>query len=107
MVKQHDVLGQIIKDARHKEKLTREEFAERIGKSARYIASIENEGSKPSYNVLADIIHALRIDANKIFYPENKTATQDKDELICIMNLCDERSLSIILATAKAVIEHQ
>lgn len=105
MSNKYDVLGQIIKSARQKEKLTREEFAERIGKSARYIASIENEGSKPSYGVLSDIIHLLRLDANEIFYPNSNIATQDKDELIRIINQCDERSLKIILATAKAAVE--
>jgi transcriptional regulator with XRE-family HTH domain len=107
MANKYELIGQLIKEARHKEKLTREEFAERIGKSTRYIASIENEGSKPSFNVLADIIRTLNIDANTIFYPESKIITKEKDELIRLLSVCDERSIKIILATAKAAIENQ
>lgn len=46
MANKYDTLGHTIKEARLSTKMTRDEFAERVGMSVRYIASIENEGKK-------------------------------------------------------------
>ena len=56
MANKYDTLGHLIKEARLAAHMTRDNFAERIGMSVRYIASIENEGKKPSYNALCKII---------------------------------------------------
>lgn len=107
MAKNYDTLGHIIKEARLKAKLTRDEFSERIGMSVRYIASIENEGKKPSFNVLCNIIRTLGIDANMIFYPDSNYTTREKEKLVRMIDLCDERSLKIISAAVKAAVDNQ
>lgn len=53
-----ETLGKIIKSARQRSELTMEELAERIGITERYLYRIENEGKKPSY----DVLHKALID---------------------------------------------
>ena len=107
MANKYDTLGHLIKEARLAAHMTRDNFAERIGMSVRYIASIENEGKKPSYNALCKIIRALGLDANIIFYPESRCQLQEKERLIKIIELCDDRGLKIITAAAKAALNTQ
>jgi transcriptional regulator with XRE-family HTH domain len=76
-----DKLGKIIKAARNDNNLTREQLAEKINISARYLMSIENENKKPSYNVLFNLIRELAISADMIFFPE-KLHVDIKAELL-------------------------
>lgn len=58
---QHDKLGEVVKNARQKSNLTMEELADRLQVSPRYLYRIENEGKKPSYDVLFTLIRELSI----------------------------------------------
>ena len=51
-----DRLGGIIKAARKAKGLTRDQLAERIHITPRYLMSIENENQKPSYAILFRLI---------------------------------------------------
>ena len=51
-----DMLGNVIKQARQRADVTIENLAEKVGVTDRYIYRIENEGKKPSYDVLYKII---------------------------------------------------
>ena len=64
-------LGDIIKRYREKSDYTVEELAYLIGISERYLYRIENEGKKPSYEVLFRIITVLSIPSQRIFYPHS------------------------------------
>jgi len=100
-----DRLGVILKAARKNNNLTREQLAERINISPRYLMSIENENKKPSYNVLFRLIRELGISADTIFYPEGKYTTTEIDQFTRLLYQCDERDLKILAATAKALLE--
>ena len=52
-------MGQIIHDARKKEKVTQEELAKRIGASKSYISRIEKEVIEPGVSTFYRIIEAL------------------------------------------------
>ena len=95
-------LGDIIKSARQRSDLTMEELAYRVGITERYLYRIENEGKKPSFDILYKIIRQLSISPDLIFYPERPTT----DNLIRMLYNCDERALNVIKATAKALIEN-
>lgn len=56
MHKQDTTLGSVIKEARKRSALTIEELADRLKISERYLYRIENEGKKPSYDVLYDVV---------------------------------------------------
>lgn len=104
MHSQHGTLGKIIKSARQHSKLTMEELAEQIGVTERYLYRIENEDKKPSYDVLYKLVRVLSISPDLIFYPEKTAEESEVENLIRMLYNCDERSLEVVKATAKALI---
>lgn len=99
-----DTLGNIIKQARQRADITIENLAEKVGVTDRYIYRIENEGKKPSYEILYKIIQVLYIDPDLIFYPEKLTKDSEVEDLLRMLYNCDARSLEVVKATAKALI---
>lgn len=107
MHNQPEPLGDIIKSARQRAEITMEVLADRVGITERYLYRIENEGKKPSYDVLYKLIRELSISPDSIFYPEKPSKDSEAENLIRMLYGCDERSLQIIKATVKAAIESQ
>ena len=105
MVHTEETLGDIIKKARQRSDLTMEALAEKADITERYLYRIENEGKKPSFDVLFKLIRALSISPDLIFYPERPTKDSEIENLIRLLYNCDESSLEVIKATAKALID--
>ena len=61
MHNQPETLGSILKAAREKVGITIEALAERAEITERYLYRIENEGKKPSFDVLYKLIRELSI----------------------------------------------
>lgn len=97
-------LGGIIKDARLKKELTREQLAKRLNISHRYLISIENEKRKPSYDVFFKIIRELAIVPDLIFYPDKPCKDTEIEDLVRMLYNCDERSIKVVHATVKALL---
>ena len=72
-----DKLGSAVKFDRIAKHLTREQVAEVINITPRYLMSIENENKKPSFNVLYKLDHELGI-SNIIFCPEMECTNVDE-----------------------------
>ena len=70
-------LGSVIKSARKRSDLTIEELADRVKMSERYLYRIENEGKKPSYDVLYTIIRTLAISPDDLL--SRKTVERFRD----------------------------
>lgn len=100
-----DTLGDVMKAARQRECITVEELAEKLGVSDRYIYRIENEGQKPSYDLFMDIVRVLAIDSELICHPEKAAISSELEDMLRMLCNCDPRSLKIIKATAKALID--
>ena len=107
MHNKHTTLGSVIKAARKRSDLTIEELADRLKISERYLYRIENEGKKPSYDVLYAIIRTLAISPDQIFYPEQPSKETELEDLFRLLLSCDVHSLKVVRATAKALIENQ
>lgn len=107
MQKQYEMLGEIIKDARTKSDMTVEELANRVGISERFIYRIENEGKKPSYEILYKLIRELAIVPDQIFFPEKQVEDSEMERIVRMLHNCDERSMQIIKATIKAALKSQ
>ena len=105
--KQPETPSEIIKAAQDKSDLTVEELTARVGISERYLYRIENEGKVPKFDVLKKLVRELSIDANSIFYPEKPSKDSEIDDLVRMLYNCDDRSMKIIRATVKAVLESQ
>ena len=99
-----DKLGPIIKAARKSRGHTREQLAERIHITPRYLMSIENENQKPSYDVLFRLIRELGISADPIFYPESESNNSKVEILIRLIYQCDEREIEAVSAAVKALL---
>lgn len=104
MHNQIKTLGDIIKSARQKNGITIEMLADKIDITERYLYRIENEGKKPSYDVLYRLIRELSISPDSIFYPEKPSKDSEVENLLRMLSACDTRSLEVIKATAKALI---
>lgn len=107
MHKEHETLGEIIKNARIKANITVEDLAIRVGVTERFIYRIENEGKKPSYDILYKLIRELSILPDQIFFPEKQIEDSEMESLIRMLYNCDERSMQIIKATIKAALDSQ
>lgn len=105
MHNQIKALGDIIKFARQENGITIEMLAAKIDITERYLYRIENEGKKPSYDVLYRLIRELSISPDSIFYPEKSFKDSEVENLIRMLSACDTRSLEVIKATAKALID--
>ena len=105
----HDTLtqlGAIIKAARNSKKLTQMELSEELGITPRHLQAIENENKTPSYNLLFRMLSYLNISADTILHnPENNISSEQNQLLYLIKYKCDERDISVLLSTAKALIE--
>ena len=99
-----ETFGKIIKSAQQRSELTIEELAERVGITERYLYRIENENKKPSYDVLYKLIRELSISPDLIFYPEKPSKESEVENLIRMLYNCDERSLEVVKATVKALV---
>ena len=100
-----NTLGDIIKNAREKAGITIEALANKVDITERYLYRIENENKKPSYDVLYKLIRELSISPDLIFYPEKPSKDSEVENLLRQLSDCDERSLEVIKATAKALID--
>lgn len=98
-------LGEIIKKSREKAGITIEALANKLEITERYLYRIENEGKKPSFEVLYKLIRELSISPDLIFYPEKPTKDSEVENLLRQLSDCAERSLEVIKATAKALID--
>lgn len=107
MQNQYEMLGEIIKNARTKADMTVEELANRVGISERFIYRIENEGKKPSYEILYKLIRELAIIPDQIFFPEKQVEDSEMETIVRMLHNCDERSMQIINATIKAALKSQ
>ena len=100
-----ETLGDVIKEARQRAERTMEELAISVGITERYLYRIENEGKKPSFDVLYKLIRELSITSDSIFYPERLSTDSEIENLIRRLYSLDERSLDVIKATANALLE--
>ena len=82
MQNEHEMLGEIIKNARMKADITVEDLAAKVGVGERFIYRIENEGKKPSYDILYKLIRELSILPDQIFFPEKKIEDSEMESLV-------------------------
>ena len=104
MQKYPETLGDILKKARQSREITIEALADQVGITDRYLYKIENEGKKPSFDILYKLIRTLSMSADLIFYPEKPSKDSEVEDLIRELYDCDERLLEIVKATVSAII---
>ena len=87
MPKQTDKeLGLFFKNARHEQKLTYEELAEKAEMSSRYLKEIENGGRVPSFHKIRKLVRALNVPPEPLFYPNNHTDNLKAASFVFVSN---------------------
>ena len=102
---EYNKLGNVIKEARTVKNLSREQLAESVNITPRYLMAIENENKKPSFDVLFSLIRKLGIPADTIFYTNSANPNIEVEQTIRLLYLCNERDLKVAMATIKALLD--
>ncbi len=107
MEDKHVPFGLALKNARMDCGLTQEALAERAGISCRYLIAIENEGRIPKLPKVYQLIYALHISADRIFYANQPPEDSERSQLIHMLEACSERDIHILLCAARAMLKEQ
>ena len=91
--------GSRVKRCREQINMTKERFAEEIGRSENFVAEIEKGDTSCSVHTLHKISEVLRVSTDTLLYGkiENmKESKSNKEILEEIINRCDEEELQVI-----------
>ena len=91
--------GSRVKRCREQINMTKERFAEEIGRSENFVAEIEKGNTSCSVHTLHKISEVLRVSTDTLLYGkiENmKESKSNKEILEEIINRCDEEELQVI-----------
>ena len=102
----NEMLGNVIKEARQRSGLTMEEIPHGVRITPPYLYRFENEGKKPSFEILYALIRELSIAPDLIFYPEKPAKDAEVEELIRKLYRCDRHSLDVVQATINALLHN-
>ena len=72
--------GLAIKEARKKQKLTREQVGAMIEIDPRYLTNIENKGQHPSLQVFYDLVSLLNVSVDEFFLPASDLEKTPEDD---------------------------
>ena len=99
-------IGQAIKAERKKAELTREQLAERIHISTRYLISIENDGQAPSFDVLYTLIRTFNISIDQYIHKETTSAQSTlRRNIYSLLEHVSENDLLIVEATIAGIMK--
>ena len=98
-------LGDTVKQARTRLKLTQYEIAELIDVDSRTILNIENYKGNPKMEVLYPLIRTLKIDAREIFTPEILRDSSSLRQLRILIEDCNEQEAAAIIPAVQAILE--
>lgn len=102
-----NILGTALEHARTEKGLTREQLAERIRKSERYIAAIERGERTPSLKTCYRIIRCLGVSADELFYPESITADTSLREISRLAATCTPKQRELVVGFIALLKEHE
>ena len=98
--------GLAIKEARKKQKLTREQVGAMIEIDPRYLTNIENKGQHPSLQVFYDLVSLLNVSVDEFFLPASdlEKSTRRRQLEKRLDNLSD-KDLVIMESVADGIIK--
>ena len=98
--------GQAIKAARKAKGISRNQLADKMNIAPRYIASIENSGQHPSFQILYELVTLLDISVDQIIFPHKETdKSTQRRQLDGMLDDMNSGELTIMTATAKGIQE--
>jgi transcriptional regulator with XRE-family HTH domain len=98
--------GQAVLEARKKQKISREQSAEMLDISLRYLMYIETRGQHPSLQKLYEIATFYNISIDQFFFPETtENKSTQRRQLDAMLDGMDDKELYVVAATVKAMQE--
>lgn len=98
-------LGELMKRTRMERRLTQEEVAELIDCHPQYYKNLENGKGMPSVPMYCKIMRVLNISSDDYVYPNQNREHPVYKSLMLLLSQCDEYKLSVLLATAEALLK--
>ena len=101
-------LGLAIKEARKKQKLTREQVGAMIEIDPRYLTNIENKGQHPSLQVLYDLVSLLNVSVDEFFLPtDNMIKSSRRRQLEEKINQLTDTDLVIMESVIDGIMKYK
>lgn len=97
-------LGDSVKLARGRLRLTQNELADAIDVDSRTVLNIENYKGNPKMEVLYPLIRALRIDAREIFNPEMLRQSPAIRQLRIMVDECSEQEAEVLISVFSSIL---
>ena len=98
--------GQAIKAARTGRNESRKKVSDEMNISPRYLANIENKGQQPSLQIFYELVTLLDVSVDQFFFPNKETdKSTQRRQLETLLDSMDNKDLTVITATAKAIQE--
>ena len=98
-------LGEAVKKARSKMRLTQEKTAELAETNVRTVSAIEREQSNTRMNILYPLVRKLRIDPNDIFYPEMRSESSVKHQFHVLIDDCTDEEAEALLKASETILD--
>ena len=100
--------GLAIKEARKKQKLTREQVGAMIEIDPRYLTNIENKGQHPSLQVLYDLVSLLNVSVDEFFLPtDNMIKSSRRRQLEEKINQLTDTDLVIMESVIDGIMKYK
>ena len=103
----YEVLGELVEKARERKHLSREMLAEQLEITDRHLFSIERENKKPSYRLLKELVYALEIPPEEIFYPGQPSDDSEYTVLIRAFSRLSEHERLVVKDLVDSLIRHR
>ena len=97
-------LGDSVKRARGKLKLTQSEVASLAEVDVRTVLNIENYKGNPKFEVLCSIVRALNLETQEIFYPEMSRQSAPLTYLQQIIGECTDEEAEMLIQIVTAIL---
>ena len=85
-------------------KMAQEQTAELVGCNTQYYKNLGNGCGMPSVPMFCRIMRALNISADDYIYPNENRSIPVYQSLIHLLSQCNKHQLSVLLATAEALL---
>lgn len=97
-----DLMGQKIKDARDKARLTQEQLAENVDLSVTHISAIENNNSGVSVASLVKIANELNVSLDWLLFDKTEGLYFIENEVSRLFSDCTDKEAQILLNFLKS-----
>lgn len=95
----------LVKQGRMEMHLTQEALAEKLGISAAYLGDLERHKGGPSLELFCKTMQTLNISADDYVYPNQNKNNSAYDQILRLLNQCNDYQLQVILATTTALLD--